>query len=55
MRGRPPNLTEACISNLPDGAIYQFISQGIGAMPPLRHNLDERGRWDVVNYLRSLQ
>jgi mono/diheme cytochrome c family protein len=52
---RPPNLTEERVSNLPDGAIYQFISQGIGAMPPLRHNLDERGRWDVVNYLRTLQ
>lgn len=52
---RPPDLTEARISNLPDGAIYQFISQGIGTMPPLRHNLDERGRWDVVNYLRALQ
>jgi mono/diheme cytochrome c family protein len=52
---RPPNLTEARINSLPDGAIYQFISQGIGGMPPLRHNLDERGRWDVINYLRSLQ
>mgnify|MGYP005835165411 FL=1 len=38
-----------------DDVIYTFISQGIGAMPPLRENLDERQRWDVVNYLRSLQ
>jgi mono/diheme cytochrome c family protein len=51
----PPNLTDARVGNLPDGAIYQFISQGIGAMPPLRYNVDERGRWDVINYLRSLQ
>jgi mono/diheme cytochrome c family protein len=52
---RPPNLTEVRVENLPDGAVYQFISQGIGAMPALRRNLDERGRWDVVNYVRSLQ
>lgn len=52
---RPPDLTEARINSLPDGAVYQFISQGIGSMPPLRDNLDERGRWDVVNYLRTLQ
>jgi mono/diheme cytochrome c family protein len=52
---RPPDLTEARIASLPDGAVYQFISQGIGAMPPLRQNLDERGRWDVINALRSLQ
>jgi mono/diheme cytochrome c family protein len=52
---RPPNLTEARIKNVSDGAIYQFISQGIGGMPPLRQNLDERGRWDAINFLRSLQ
>lgn len=52
---RPPSLVEPRIRDLPDDAIYQFISQGIGSMPPLRYNLDERGRWDVINYVRSLQ
>lgn len=51
---RPPNLTEERMANLPDGTIYQFISNGIGTMPPLRENLNERERWDVINYLRTL-
>jgi mono/diheme cytochrome c family protein len=51
----PANLTTPQISKLPDSAIYTFISQGIGAMPPLRENLTERQRWDVVNHVRTLQ
>ena len=52
---KPPDLTEARIADLPDGAIYNFVSDGIGAMPPLRENLSERERWDLINYLKSLQ
>lgn len=51
---RPANLTEARIANYADGGIYQIISNGIGTMPPLRENLGERERWDVINYLRTL-
>ena len=52
---RPANLTEVRIANYADGGIYQIISNGIGTMPPLRENLGERERWDVINYLRTLQ
>ena len=52
---RPANLTEARIANYADGGIYQIISNGIGTMPPLRENLSERERWDVINYVRTLQ
>lgn len=52
---RPPDLTTERTSQLPDRAIYTFITQGIGTMPPLRENLSERQRWDVVNYLRTFQ
>ena len=51
----PANLTDPQTAKLSDSAIYTFISQGIGAMPPLRENLTERQRWDVVNYVRTLQ
>jgi mono/diheme cytochrome c family protein len=54
-RRKPPDLTEARIASMTDGAIYGFIGNGIGAMPPLRENIGERERWDVINYLRSLQ
>lgn len=53
---RPPaNLMTERATLFTDDVIYTFISQGIGAMPPLRENLSERQRWDVINYLRSLQ
>jgi mono/diheme cytochrome c family protein len=51
---RPANLTEARIGQQTDGALYVTISQGFGAMPPLRENLNVRERWDVVNTVRSL-
>jgi mono/diheme cytochrome c family protein len=51
---RPADLTEVRIAEYPGGTIYRIISQGIGGMPPLRENLTERQRWDVINYVRSL-
>jgi len=52
---RPADLTEARFATQPDGALYLTISQGFGAMAPLAENLTPRQRWDVVNYVRSLQ
>ena len=52
---RPADLTSEHISQYPDGTLYRIITQGIGRMPPLRENLTERQRWDVINYLRTLQ
>ena len=52
---RPANLTEARFAAYPDGSFFRVIDQGIGAMPPLRENMDERQRWDVINTLRSFQ
>ena len=53
---RPPaDLTSERASSYSDGVISAFITQGIGAMPPLRENLNERQRWDVINFVRYLQ
>jgi len=51
----PADLTEPRLATQPDGALYLTISQGFGAMAPLAENLTPRQRWDVVNYVRSLQ
>ena len=51
---RPANLTEARLAQQSAGALYLTISQGFGAMPALAENLDQRERWDVVNYVRGL-
>lgn len=52
---RPADLLETRIVTQPDGALYLTITEGFGAMPALSENLTPRQRWDVINYVRSLQ
>ncbi len=54
---KPANLTEGNAVVISDGAIFITLSNGVaGRMPALRENLpDTHDRWDVVNYIRSLQ
>lgn len=56
----PRDLTDQAVQDLPDGSIFLTISQGIIAdnvirMPALNENLSVRDRWDVVNYIKSLE
>lgn len=53
---RPPSdLTGPNIAAQFDGVLFRTITQGLGDMPPLAENLTPRERWDVVNYVRSLE
>jgi mono/diheme cytochrome c family protein len=54
---KPVNLLQGNALNGSDGAIFITISNGIpGFMPSMVSNLPTpRERWDVVNYVRSLQ
>ncbi len=49
------DLTEDRIVREEDGLIYLTITKGFQGMPPLASNLTPRERWDVINYLRTLQ
>ena len=51
----PSDLTASYITFLFDGNIYRTISQGFGQMPSFSENLTPRERWDVINYLRTLE
>jgi mono/diheme cytochrome c family protein len=51
---RPANLTDPAIGQLPDGVLFQFISNGVATMPPMRENTNERQRWDLVNHIHTL-
>lgn len=53
----PISLVDENRQNLSDGAIFVVITEGIpGRMPHLRENLPTAEmRWDVVNYVRTLQ
>lgn len=50
---RPPSLHD--FRDLPDGTIYQVITQGFGVMPGYAVELSPRDRWAVVSYVRALQ
>lgn len=52
---KPANLTDPRMVEQPDGALYLTLTQGFGVMPPLAENLTARERWDVINYVRTLQ
>jgi mono/diheme cytochrome c family protein len=53
---KPTDLTGPIVTSVSDGAIFLVITNGMpGAMPALNENLTVRERWDVVNYVRTLQ
>ena len=48
------NLTGDVTKARTDGYIFGMIRNGRGLMPPY-NRIEEKDRWDVVNYLRALQ
>ncbi len=53
---KPADLTSPLVKALSDGQIFLTMTNGVpGRMPALNENLTVRERWDVVNYIRSLQ
>ena len=51
---KPADWTSAKVASETDGELFWKISNGRGAMPPWKH-LPENDRWDLVNYIRTLQ
>lgn len=56
-QNKPADLATGFATEMSDGAIFMTMTNGVvGRMPSLRENLPEaRERWDVVNYVRTLQ
>ena len=51
----PPDLTLEIFRQRTDGLIYATIRDGGPIMPGQAEALLHQERWDIVNYLRSLQ
>jgi mono/diheme cytochrome c family protein len=51
----PSDLTARNITAQFDGSLFRTLSQGLGQMPGMQESLTSRERWDVINYLRSLE
>lgn len=51
----PPTLHTDRLRSVPPGYLYQVISNGYGAMPDYRDQIEVADRWAIVAYLRALQ
>jgi len=52
---KPADLTSALVQEQSDGELFLTLTNGKGMMPYMTENLTVRDRWDVVNYIRTLQ
>lgn len=48
-------LTSTNIASQFDGQLFRTISEGFSRMPPQAEALSPRERWDVINYVRTLE
>ncbi|MCS6885953.1 MAG: cytochrome c [Acidobacteriota bacterium] len=57
LRGHPPatNLHDDRIRNMPDGQIFNTITNGLRNMMPLGHQISPEDRWAIIRYIRALQ
>jgi mono/diheme cytochrome c family protein len=51
---KPTDWASSRVASETDGELFWKISNGRGAMPPWKH-LPEKDRWEIVNYIRTLQ
>jgi mono/diheme cytochrome c family protein len=51
---KPADWTSSKLAAESDGELFWKISNGRGAMPPWKH-LPEKDRWEIINYIRTLQ
>lgn len=51
----PPSFHTDRIRNMPDGKIFDVITNGLRNMPSYGHQVNPHDRWAIVKYLRALQ
>ncbi len=51
----PPSFHSERLLNVPDGHIFDVITNGLRNMPSYRHQVPVADRWAIVAYLRALQ
>ncbi len=52
---KPANLTEARLMAVPDGHLFDVITNGFGKMLPFGSRIEAGDRWAIVLYVRALQ
>ena len=52
---KPPSYHIDRLRQVPNGYIYDVITNGFGAMPDYAAQIAPRDRWAIVAYVRALQ
>lgn len=52
---KPPSLLTEKVRGWTDGHLYHVITVGQGVMGPYASHIPQKYRWQVVNYIRTLQ
>ena len=52
---RPQSITTGKTVQMQDGQLFYILTKGIRTMPSMSSQLSREDRWDVINFLRSLQ
>ena len=52
---KPPSYHIDRLRTVPNGYIYDVITNGFGAMPDYAAQIEPRDRWAIVSYVRALQ
>ena len=52
---KPPSYHTDRLRQVPNGYIYDVITNGFGAMPDYAAQIPPRDRWAIVSYVRALQ
>ncbi len=52
---RPPSFQTQLIYNLPDGTIYNVITNGFGPMFSYGYRIQPDDRWAIIAYIRALE
>src|SRR5215472_1357451 len=53
-RSAPPDFTKAnTLKDRTDGDLFAILGQGSDTMPGMEKVLDEKQRWDLINFLRA--
>lgn len=55
MAVKPPSLINDKIKKWTDGQLYHVITMGQGMMGPYASHVPQKYRWQIVNYIRTLQ
>lgn len=54
LKPRPANLKKDIVQNQTDGAIYWKLTEGNAPMASYKETLTRKQRWQLVNFIRSL-